>query len=46
MRVVDRSFHNVSQKSVKSCVLSILMQGVISLSDATAYENRMIFFWI
>ena len=31
--------HNVSRKSIKISGLSILMHGVILLSDATSYDN-------
>ena len=34
---------NVSRKSVTTSGLSILLQGVISLSDATSYDKSIFF---
>ena len=32
--------HNVSRKSITTSVLQILLHGVISLPDATSYDNK------
>ena len=33
--------HNVSRKSIKTSGLQILLHGVISLTDATSYDNTV-----
>ena len=39
MRDLKESFHNVSRKSINCSGLSILMHCVISLPEATSYDN-------